>query len=322
MIGTALAIATVLGAGITAYLWRVRRRKILVNTGINSLAAMRWREFAHFVVDALRAQGFDHDASAPRPQKGQEADMLLGRNGQTWLLGCKQAPDEVITAPQVAALSRSVREAGAGGGILATLGRIDPGARRGNPGIELFDGPMLWTLLQPLLPQSLQLDLAQRAQVRTVRSIQLAWVGSLVVGLLVAMQLPATRVSESAAVAVAPASAPAAANAAQPSLNVDDTAADQVAPPVALPAPTPENEQSRRDQAMRDISRLPGVNEAIWSTRSTLVVYLSDAEASDQDVASLCATLERYDELRASRLQLQPIATSEKPVRFLQCHAY
>lgn len=323
MIGTAIVIATVLGASITAYLWRVRRQQILVNNGIASLAAMRWREFTHFVVDALRAQGFDHDASAPRPQKGQQADLLLSRDGQIWLLGCKQGPGEVITAPQIAALSRSVREAGAGGGILATLGKFDPSARKGNPGIELLDGPMLWTLLQPLLPQSLQLDLAQRAQARTVRNIQLAWAGSLVVGLLVAMQLPATPVSESAAVAVAPTSLPADATAAEPAPNVDDTAADPAArAPVTLPAATPENEKSRRDQAMRDVSQLPGIEEAIWATRSTLVVYLSDAEASEQDVASLCATLERYDELRASRLQLQPIAASGKPVRFMQCHAY
>ena len=44
LIGTALGIATVLGAGITAYLWLVRQPKLLVGNGIISLAAMRWRE--------------------------------------------------------------------------------------------------------------------------------------------------------------------------------------------------------------------------------------------------------------------------------------
>jgi len=73
---------------------------------------------------------------------------------------------------------------------------------------------------------------------------------------------------------------------------------------------------------MREISALPGVEEASWATRSTLVVYLTDDDASAEDVASLCATIERYDELRASRLQLQARAGSETPVRFKQCHAY
>lgn len=322
-IGIALAIATVLGASITAYLWLVRRQQLLVNNGIASLAAMRWREFAHFVVEALRGQGFDHDAAAPRPQKGQEADLLLARDGQTWLLGCKQGPAEVIVAPQIAALSRCVREMGAGGGILATLGRIDPDARKGHPGIELLDGAKLWTLVEPLLPQSLQQDLALRAHTRTVRNIQLAWLGALFAGLLVALQLPSASVSETAPVALsAAAPVPVAASDAAPAPEAENPPA--VATPAAptLPTATPGSEQSRRDQAMRDVSRLPGIQEAAWATRSTLVVYLADDEASGQDVASLCATLERYDELRASRLQLQPIADSGKPVRFMQCHAY
>ena len=73
---------------------------------------------------------------------------------------------------------------------------------------------------------------------------------------------------------------------------------------------------------MREISLLPGVEEASWATRSTLVVYLADDDASEQDIAALCAKVERYEELRASRLQLQPRAGSQVPVRFKQCHAY
>lgn len=321
-IGIALAIATVLGASITAYLWLVRRQQILVSNGIASLAAMRWREFAHFVVEALRAQGFDHDASAPRPQKGQQADLLLNRDGQTWLLGCKQGPGEVIMAPQIAALSRYVRETGAGGGILATLGRIDPDARKGHPGIELLDGAKLWMLVEPLLPQSLQLDLAQRAHTRTLRNIRLAWLAALFVGLLAALQLPSATVSDTAPVAVASAPVPAAASDAAPAPDAENIAAPVAPAAMTLPAAPPGSEESRRDRAMRDVSQLPGIQEAAWATRSTMVVYLADDAASPQDVALLCATLERYDELRASRLQLQPIAASGKPVRFMQCHAY
>lgn len=320
-IGTALGIAIALGAGITAYLWFVRRQKILVSIGITSLAAMRWREFSHFVVDALRAQGFDHDPSAPRPQKDQQADVMLSRDDQAWFLGCKQSPGEVITAPQVAELARSVRETGSGGGILATLGTIEPLARRASHGIELLDGTTLWTLVQPLLPQSLRSDLEQRARTRTLRDIQLSWLVALLVGFALAMLLPPRQTPDAAPVVAPPVATDVITS---PIADAADTAATAAseALPVAQPAAAPASEQQRRDEAMREIAQLPGVSEAIWASRSTLVVYLMDGEASKTDVASLCATLERYEELRASRLQLQPPPASTAPVRFMQCHMY
>ena len=314
LIGTALGIATVLGAGITTYLWLVRRPRLLVSDGITSLAAMRWREYSHFVVDALRAQGFDYDPSGVRPQKGQQADLLLSRDDQPWLLGCKQALDEVVTAPQVADLARSVRETGAGGGILATLGRVDADARTGNAGIELLDGPTLWTLVDPLLPQSLRLDIQQRVRTRTLRDIQLSWLLALLAGFVLTMLLPSPTVPQVAPVAATPLAV--ASTVAPVGSEANAAEADP------LSAIAPASEEQRRESARSEISRLPGVEEASWATRSTLVVYLSDDDASAQDIASLCATIERYEELRASRLQLQPRAGSETPVRFKQCHAY
>ena len=38
--------------------------------------------------------------------------------------------------------------------------------------------------------------------------------------------------------------------------------------------------------------------------------------------AALCPLLERYPELAASRVQLQPPPGSQKPVRFRQCRSY
>ena len=40
--------------------------------------------------------------------------------------------------------------------ILATLGRVEPEARKHNQGIELLDGATLWPLIDPLLPPSLR----------------------------------------------------------------------------------------------------------------------------------------------------------------------
>jgi hypothetical protein len=49
-------------------------------------------------------------------------------------------------------------------------------------------------------------------------------------------------------------------------------------------------------------------------------VHLVD-DTSDP-LAVICPLLERYDDLAATRLQLQPPAGSTKPVRFVQCRAY
>ena len=55
----------------------------------------------------------------------------------------------------------------------------------------------------------------------------------------------------------------------------------------------------------------------MWSTKSTLLVNL-DQDASDM-LTEVCAVLERYDNLRTSRVQLQPPPGSTQRVRFRQC---
>lgn len=340
LIGTALAIAVVLGSGMTAYLWFVRRQRIQASTGIQALAAMRWREFSHFVVEALRKRGFELDQEAPHPPKGDQADLLLLLNGKTWLLGCKQGIDQVISAPQAADLARSVRHTGAVGGILATLGKIDPAAATSSPGVELLDGPTLWGLIQPLLPVSLQEHLAERARHDTRRSIELSWLGALLVGFALAVavvprQAPVEAQADvSAADAAAitpPAVDPVPASAAPPSPAAvavpEPDRAGTPAPAVPAQAPAtplsaPATEEERRDEAMRAISAVQGVRSAVWSSRSTLLVYLENAEADQDLVARLCRTLESYDEFAASRLQLQPPAGSGAMVRFRQCRVY
>ena len=68
------------------------------------------------------------------------------------------------------------------------------------------------------------------------------------------------------------------------------------------------------------VSTLFGVDRAFWSTQSTLLVYLSAEEADPS--SELCPLLERYPELAASRVQLQPPPGSQKSVRFKQCRSY
>ncbi len=87
----------------------------------------------------------------------------------------------------------------------------------------------------------------------------------------------------------------------------------------AIPTDPAQLEQRRRETA-NAISTLFGVDRALWSTPSTLLVYLNSEDADP--VSELCPLLERYPELAASRVQLQPPAGSKKPVRFKQCRTY
>ena len=68
------------------------------------------------------------------------------------------------------------------------------------------------------------------------------------------------------------------------------------------------------------LSSLPGIERALWLTRSTLVVHLVDGTADR--LTEICAALERYEGLRTSRVQLQPPEGSEARVRFIQCRTY
>ena len=82
----------------------------------------------------------------------------------------------------------------------------------------------------------------------------------------------------------------------------------------------PMSEDEEREAIVREMGQLPGVDRALWSTRSTLQVFLNDPVVATD--AALCTVMKRYELLRASRLQLQSPAGSARPVRFMQCAVY
>lgn len=308
--------AALAGLGLSFYLKRVRGPRLEVEGGIAALAAMRWREFSHFVIEALQAQGFEVSRTTPLAERGRQADLLLHRDGRDWLLSCKQGANYRIGRKQVDELADAVRFDNAAGGVLATLGRIDPDARRNPRGIELIDGHNLWGLIDPLIPPSLHQDLSERARLQVAREQRLGWGLAVVVGLAVAvaaaMVLPAA--STPAPSIATPAAAPAPTAPAPPSIDAP--------PPATVPAPAPAlGETAQRNAVAEGVSNVPGVDRAVWSAPSTLVVYQSD-EDIDAHVPGICAVLERYPDLRASRLQLQPPPGSGNTVRFRQCRAF
>ncbi len=312
---TTLVVAVVLGGAANVWLWLVYNRKQVTAGGLRALAAMRWRESSRFIIEALEDQGFTASRLSPDADRGQNADLLLNRGDQTWLLSCKQGVDYRIDAAMVDQLFRAVRDSGASGGILATLGRIQADARKRHQGIELIDGATLWPLISPLLPPSLHKDLVSRAHALTVRATVAAWLWALLAGIVVA-----TALASSGNFAHTP--------------DMPEPNRPTVSPSPAVATPETNNqlpsteskslpltEEQQRNEVIRAVSALPGVRHASWATQSTLLVQVHTT-ASPQQVDPLCAVLKRHEALSNSRVQLQPPPGSDAPVRFLQCALY
>ena len=316
----ALLATVLLGAAATAWLWLVRRRQGETTAGIQALAEMRWREFSRLVVEALRTRGFEAESVEQTLERGPQAELRLIRDGRTWLLACKLAAARTrLAAASVRELAEAVRFNGASGGILATPARIPAEARKAGDGLELFDGDALWALVGPMLPASLRDDLTLSVRRRSVRETAIAWAGALAVGVILGFVPGMTRDAPVEAAPAIETPAPAA-SAPQPSPRAPASQSVPTDPMLAAPA-DPNRDQFERGEVIHAVAALPWVERVLWSTSSTLVIQQRD-DVDQLQVNEICGVLARYDALRASRLQLQPPAGSERKVRFLQCRAY
>jgi restriction system protein len=308
----ALLVMILVGGAGSAWLWLVRRRRDEAAAGVRALAGMRWREFSHFVVDAMRHRGYDVDVNAEALERGQQSDFILQRDGKRWLLSCKHGSAYRIGAAAVKELEDALRFNGAAGGLLVTTGQIQADARAAatRAKVELLGGAALWNEIAPLLPESLRDQLAAAAEHRAKRQVGLAWAGALLAGL--AAGLLAGGGGDAPVPAPAPVTSPVPARPVPQPASAPEATTD-------IPAPLDPAAQEELDRVtVADrVSNLPGVENAVWSTRSTLLVFLSDDEVDR--LPQVCSVLEHYEVLRTSRIQLQPPAGSTRPVRFRQC---
>lgn len=313
----ALVVMLALGATATVYLWNVRRRQDEAAVGIRALSAMRWREFSHFVLDAMRHRGYDVLTPNEETEQGQQPEFLLSKGGQRWLLSCKHGSAYRLASPAVAELANGIRFKGAAGGLLVTPGQIHADAH--GPArlakIELIDGATLWPEIAPLLAPGLMDEIRHTAEARAKRQIALAWLGALAFGGVLAML-------GAGGIPVEPPAAPVVTTTPAPDVPAPVAAAPVEPTPVAVVSEQEalELEDAQRLAAARMISTLPGIERALWSTRSTLLVHLV-AGAPDR-LGEICAVLVRYDNLRTSRVHLQPPAGSTERVRFRQCRTF
>ena len=312
----AVVVAVAIGAGVTWYLQRVKLPREERAEGIAALADMRWRDFIRLTLDVLACRGYarvnDPDATS------DETDIPLERDGELWLLSSKHGASYVLGSSDIAEFANAIRMRGAKGGLLVTPGTFVPEARvLAEPQrIELLDGVTLWPELRERLSPEQRHAIGATARGNARQQSGLAWIAGLVVGAAVFFLMPNGSGSSdpesasSGAVVAAPSPAAKTAPAAAPVVDVEPAPRD--ANPATL-------ERDRKDVA-NAIGSLPMVDRALWSSQSTLLVYL--AGTGENAKSAICPLLERHPELGASRVQLQPPQGSTESVRFFQCRAY
>ena len=317
---SALLAAVVLGAAATAFVWRVYRQRLLVQAGVRALAAMRWREFSEFVVTALQQHGFDAHPLSENGSQRDPGDLLLTRDNRSWLLTCKQSAEFVVTSRHVEDMAAAARKRAAAGGVIASLGRTDVPARDVPDGIEVLDGPALWNLISPLLPIGLQEHVADEARANVRRLSASIGVATLLVGLGAGFALGTLSGPEDASSPAPASQAPLPAATAPTTAGPGPASASGTAPAAPDPAVAAPDEDAARAQVIELLRASPDIESASWPSRSTLLV-VPHADAKDPRPA-ICAVVERFEAIRASRVQVQPAPGSTAGVRFFHCRVY
>lgn len=298
----------------------LRRRKAETAAGVQALAGMKWRECAGLVLQALAEKGYVEAPSSRQPGDGG-TEFLLGKGDERCLLGYKHGTAYRLGEANVRDFANAVQLQGASSGILVTLGSAEAFARdiAKRYGVELIDGSSLWPQVEPFAPPAMVEDIRQHAGEAIRRGQRLGIAGSVILGLLV-YALGSLGQADAPEMAAAPAAAlPQAAAQA-----VDDAAAVEARKAMKalseIASLSDEQKLQRRVVAAARVADLKQSNNAMWSTQSTLVISLVNEDGIDSGVVNeACAILVEYEELRYTRLQLEPPAGSTVPVRWRQC---
>jgi len=325
----ALVLFVVLGLAATAWLRRspsLSSESQSAERGAGQLGTLRWRDFTRLVLQAMHGRGYRTVVEDGMPADGiptDGGDIVLERNGERTLLSVKYGSASVVPAQALLGLGGSATLRGARKVIVVTPGRFDEEAIRmaRQQDIELIDGEDLWPEVRPYVARPAHDAPAAPAPVpapppASPKALGIAWAGAAAVAAVAWMiaqglqpEASSSDATDVAAQATPATQATARATAAAPAIEDANIVPTD---PAAL--------ERRRKETANAISTLFGVDRAFWSTQSTLLVYLSTDVADPS--SELCPLLERYPELAASRVQLQPPQGSSKSVRFKQCRSY
>lgn len=319
----AIAVTVIALLASTWWFGVYRRRKAEREAGVQALASMKWRECAGLVLQSLAEKGYQEEPSSRQPGDGG-TEFLLVRDGERYVLGYKHGTAYRLGEANVRDFANAVQLAGAKGGILVTLGSAEGHARvlARRYEVDLIDGPQLWPQVESLVPPTVIEGIRAEASRGIERGRRAGLAGSLGLGLLAfaALHLLAPGDAGDATATTGIATAAPATAAAPPT----DAASLQVeAARKALAEVenlSDEDRAKRRLAAAQRVAELAEADTAVWSTASTLVISMDSADGLDRGLVNeACAILVGYEELRFSRLQLEPPAGSDAPVRWRQC---
>lgn len=324
----AIAVVALIGTAATVYFRNFQMRRDETAAGIVALSGVSWRTFIHMVLDALSRRGFERVVDSDTASG--DSDFVLEHHGERHLLSCKHGSAFVLGRLTVNELANDINLNNAAGGFLLTQGRITDDARpvAALQRIELLDGPTLWPQLRDFLPAEQLAGIRAKAAQLARQRVLSSWLIALLAGVAVFLMLPdappepkpAPIAAAAPPAATQPEAAVAGATPTQGPAPTATAAQADNAPPADPAATEAESVEQQRTDVARAISTLPDVDRAIWSSESTLQVFLLEI---DGDVfARICPLIERYDELASSRIQLTPPQGSDARVRFRQCRSY
>lgn len=147
MVGQFLLPMIFLGGALVSVLGLRKRRKLLdsvATPGGNTLLSISWLEFEQLVGEALRRQGFSvEEAGGAGPDGG--VDLVARKDGETYLVQCKQWRSVQVGVPVVRELYGAMAAEGAVGGFVISSGRFTKAAKEFASGrnLKLVDGDLL-----------------------------------------------------------------------------------------------------------------------------------------------------------------------------------
>lgn len=141
--GLLLVGACVIGA-LLGLIVRLKEKLLYGSQGsLNQICALSGADFEHLMAEAFRAEGFVANLTDPGPDGG--VDLVLMRNGERWLVQCKQWRTQRVGVKPLRELAGVVSAAGAAGAIFVCSGDYTAEARSfaEQAGIRLIDGRAL-----------------------------------------------------------------------------------------------------------------------------------------------------------------------------------
>lgn len=302
----------------------IKRRQAEIVTGVTTLATMKWRECVGLVIQSLEKEGYREERSSRQPGDGG-TEFLLKKGSALTLLSYKHGTAYHLGEANIRDFANGVQLIGASKGILVTLGTVEDMAKdsASRYDIELIDGKALWPRVENFLSGETLGTVRQQASAQTKSKVQMGAILSLiltVLGYFAAdnliptgeIQLANAVKSQQQNVVSVPSGKTEDATLAK--INATAKAMDEV------DKLTDQQRAERKAKAAATISEMPIVKTAIWYSASTLQVMLNTEKNDDKSMVSeMCRILTQYEELRFTRLQLEPPSGSAVPVRFRQC---